>query len=118
MNNRKTYIILLGCIILCLQAAAQNVVRLNLGSTIRMANDSSLTAFRNRNMYLKGYWEHQTFKANRLPLLSLDLSPAQYYRYITSRYDSQEDMDVYREQQMFSAGGALKLQQNLDITGG
>ena len=27
-------------------------------------------------------------------------------------------MDVYREQQMFSAGGALKLQQNLDITGG
>lgn len=108
----------LGCILLCMQAAAQGVVRLNLGSTIRMANDSSLMAFRNRNMYLKGFWEYQTFKANRLPAVSLDLSPAQYNRYITSRYDSQEDMDVYREQQMFSAGGALKLQQNLDITGG
>lgn len=108
----------LGCILMCMQAAAQGVVRLNLGSTIRMANDSSLMAFRNRNMYLKGFWEYQTFKANRLPAVSLDLSPAQYNRYITSRYDSQEDMDVYREQQMFSAGGALKLQQNLDITGG
>ena len=118
MKNIKTCIILLGCILLGLQAAGQETVRLDLASTIRMANDSSLTAFRNRNMYLKGYWEHQTFKANRLPLLSLDLSPAQYYRYITPRYDSQEDMDVYREQQMFSAGGALKLQQNLDITGG
>ena len=118
MKNRKTYIILLGCILLYLQAAAQGTVRLDLGTAIRMANDSSLMAFRNRNMYLKGYWEHQTFKANRLPTLSMDLSPAQYNRYITSRYDSQKDMDVYREQQMFSAGGALKLKQNLDITGG
>lgn len=109
---------LLGCVLLCIQAVAQGTVRLDLGSAIRMANDSSLMAFRNRNMYLRGYWEHQTFKANRLPAVSLDLSPAQYNRYITSRYDSQEDMDVYREQQMFSAGGALQVRQNLDITGG
>lgn len=116
--NRKAYILVLGCILLCLQTVARDTVYLNLESTIRIANDSSLTAFRNRNMYLRGFWEHQTFRANRLPALSLDLSPAQYNRYITSRYDSQEDMDVYREQKMFSSGGILKLKQNLDITGG
>ena len=116
--NRKAYILVLGCILLCLQAVARDTVYLNLESTIRIANDSSLTAFRNRNMYLRGFWEHQTFRSNRLPALSLDLSPAQYNRYITSRYDSQEDMDVYREQKMFSSGGILKLKQNLDITGG
>ena len=97
---------------------AQPTIRLNLQRTIEMANDSSLTAFRNRNMYLSGYWEYRTYKANRLPSLTLNLTPAQYYRYITQRYDSNADMDVYREQQMFSAGGGLSIKQNLDWTGG
>lgn len=97
---------------------AQHTVRLDLKRTIRLANDSSLTAFRNRNMYLSGYWEYRTFKANRLPSLTLNLTPAQYYRYITQRYDSNNDMDVFREQQMFSASGGLSIMQNLDLTGG
>ena len=83
-----------------------------------MANDSSLSAFRYQNMYLSGYWEYRTYKANRLPSLTLNLMPAQYYRYITQRYDSNEDMDVYREQQMFSASGGLSLSQNFDWLGG
>ena len=69
-------------------------------------------------MYLSGYWEYRTYKANRLPSLTLNLMPAQYYRYITQRYDSNTDMDVYREQQMFSAGGGLSVRQNFDLTGG
>ena len=97
---------------------AQQTIRLDLKRTIRMANDSSLTAFRNRNMYLSGYWEYRTYKANRLPSLTLNLTPAQYYRYITQRYDSNTDADVYREQQMFSAGGGLSVKQNFDLTGG
>ena len=98
--------------------SAQHTVVLDLKRTIGLANDSSLTAFRNQNMYLSGYWEFRTYKANRLPSLSLNLTPAQYYRYITQRYDSNSDMDVYREQQMFSAGGGLTLQQNFDWIGG
>ena len=86
--------------------------------TIEIANDSSLSAFRYQNLYLSGYWEYRTYKANRLPSLTLDLTPAKYYRYITPRYDSNEDMDVYREQQMFSASGGLSIKQNLDWTGG
>ena len=111
-------LILYICMLLALPSFAQRTVHLNLERTIELANDSSLTAFRNRNMYLSGYWEYRSYKANRLPSLTLNLMPAQYYRYITQRYDSNKDMDVYREQQMFSAGGGLSIQQNLDLTGG
>ena len=106
---------------LCLLASvgkAQHTVRLSLKRTVELANDSSLSAFRNRNMYLSGYWQYRTYRANRLPSLTLDLMPAQYYRYITQRYDSNNDMDVYREQQMFSASSGLSIRQNFDLTGG
>lgn len=97
---------------------AQQVLRLDLKRTIALANDSSLSAFRYQNMYLSGYWEYRSYKAARLPSLSLNLTPAQYYRYITQRYDSQADVDVYREQQMFSATAGLSLVQNFDLLGG
>ena len=97
---------------------AQQSVKLDLQRTIELANDSSLSAFRYQNMYLSGYWQYRTYKANRLPSLTLNLMPAQYYRYITQRYDSNEDTDVYREQQMFSASGGLSIKQNFDLLGG
>lgn len=97
---------------------AQQVLRLDLKRTIALANDSSLSAFRYQNIYLSGYWEYRSYKAARLPSLSLNLTPAQYYRYITQRYDSQADVDVYREQQMFSATAGLSLVQNFDLLGG
>lgn len=117
---RMRRIEILVCLLLCLAAGthAQRTLRLTLGRTIEMANDSSLSAFRNQNMYLSGYWEYRTYKAERLPSLTMNLTPARYYRYITQRYDSEMDMDVYREQQMFSATGGLSLAQNFDWLGG
>lgn len=76
---------------------AQQVWKLDLKKTIALANDSSLSAFRYQNMYLSGYWEYRTYKAARLPSLTLNMTPAQYNRNITRRYDSQQDIDVYRE---------------------
>ena len=99
-------------------AVAQQCLTLDLAQTIRLANDSSLEAFRAQNMYLSGFWEYRTYRANRLPSLTLDLTPAQYYRDITRRYDSQEDIDVYRTQQSFYAYGNLSVNQNVDLTGG
>ena len=118
LYNLRYLVLCLLALGLAYTGSAQHTVVLDLKRTIGLANDSSLTAFRNQNMYLSGYWEFRTYKANRLPSLSLNLTPAQYYRYITQRYDSNSDMDVYREQQMFSAGGGLTLQQNFDWTGG
>lgn len=100
------------------EASGANQVKLSLQDAIRLANDSSLTAFRNRNLYASGYWEWRTFKANRLPSLALDVTPARYYRYITQRYDSQNDIDVYRSQQMYTASAGLSVTQNVDFLGG
>lgn len=99
-------------------APAQKLLKLNLEQAIDIANDSSLSAYRYRNQYLSGYWAYRTYKANRLPSLTLNLTPAKYYRYITQRYDSEANKDVYREQQMFNAYGQLAIRQNFDLTGG
>ena len=110
---------LVGCLCGCAMGiSAQNNIRLSLKRTIELANDSSLMAFRNQNMYLSGYWAFRTYQAERLPSLTMNLTPAQYYRYITERYDSNLDRDVFRQQQMFSASGGLSVQQNFDLTGG
>lgn len=113
----RVYILLVAC---CMFASlrAQESLTLTLDHTIKMAKDSSLEAFRSKNMYLAGYWGYRSFRANRLPSLSLNLMPAQYYRDITKRYNSDQNIDVFREQQSFSAGGALVVAQNLDVTGG
>ena len=93
-------------------------ITLTLDDAIALAADSSLTAFRYKNMYRSSYWAYRSYRANRLPSLTLDLIPAQYYRNMTQRYDSENDMDLFREQQMFSASGGLSLRQNVDFLGG
>ena len=111
-------ILILTLLLLPTVLHAQQKLTLDLQQTIRLANDSSLESFRAQNMYLSGYWEYRSYRANRLPSLTLDLTPAQYYRDITRRYDSEADIDVYRSQQSFYAYGSLSIQQNLDLTGG
>lgn len=102
---------------LCAPAAA-NAVTLTLDRTIELANDSSLMAFRYRNMYRASYWQYVSYRADRLPSLSLSLRPVSYNRYMTQRYDYDQNIDVFRQQQMYSASAGLSVQQNFDLLGG
>ncbi len=97
---------------------ASTPVKLDLKKTIEIASDSSLSAFRYRNLYQAGYWAFRSFRANRLPSLSLNLTPARYYRDITSRYDFENNIDVYRAQQSYYASAGLNITQNFDWLGG
>lgn len=97
---------------------AQQPLALSLERTIKLAADSSLEAFRTKNMYLAGYWQFRTYKAGRLPSLTLNLKPAQYNQDITRRYDSQLNKDVYKTQQSFYASGNVGIEQNFDLLGG
>ncbi len=115
--NRMRLIILILCVNTASVLYGQEVV-LTLDRAIAIAADSSLQAFRNESEYLSGYWEFRNFKAGRLPSLSLNLTPAQYYRDFTSRYDFENNVDVYRKQESFYAGGALQVNQNFDLLGG
>lgn len=98
--------------------AQETSIELDLLTTVQLANDSSLSAFRAKNSYMASYWEYRSFKANRLPSLSLYLTPVSYNRDYTRRYDSEQNIDIYRRQQSFYSFGNLAAQQNLDITGG
>jgi len=115
----KTRILMLMVLVLCgIEAIAQQSVALTLDRTIMMAADSSLEAFRSKNFYMARYWEYRTFKAGRLPSLTLNLTPGQYNRTFIKRYDSEADVDVYRQQQAYEAFGGLAVAQNFDLLGG
>ena len=108
---------MLAALLLPCTAGARGV-ELSLGDAIRLANDSSLTAFRYQNLYASGYWQWRTFRANRLPSLTMDITPAQYNRYITQRYNYEEDIDVFRSQKIYMASAGLTVTQNVDFLGG
>lgn len=97
---------------------AQDRIVLTLDKTITLASDSSLDAFRSKNLYLANYWQYRTYKANRLPSLTLYTNPIRYNRDIVQRYDSEQNIDVYREQQSIYSSASLGVRQNFDLTGG
>lgn len=108
---KRTFLVLYAfCSLLAEGVSAQSLV-LSLEKTISLAADSSLEAFRTKNLFLSGYWEFRNYKAERLPSLTLNITPAEYYRDITKRYDSEKDIDEYRKQQSFYAGGNLKIKR-------
>ena len=114
--KRLIIILLLGTATV-LTVPAQQVV-LNLEQTIEMAADSSLQAFIAQNLYQSSYWEYRSYKAARLPSLTLNTTPLQYQRRFESRYDFEQNIEVYRQQQSLYSYGGLSIRQNLDITGG
>ncbi|MDR2765723.1 MAG: TolC family protein [Tannerella sp.] len=83
-----------------------------------MATDSSLQAFKAQNLFLSAYWEFRTYKAGRLPSVSLNFTPLQYNSNFTKRYDYAENVEVYRLQQSVSSSGGLSVSQNFEPTGG
>lgn len=93
-------------------------IKLDLSRSIEIATDSSLQAFRAKNLYMANYWEYRSFKAGRLPSLSLRTTPIQYRHDFTQRYDPENNIDVYRQQQSLYTYGNLSISQNFDLTGG
>jgi len=116
---KKTAIILLTALAsMGYFTAKSQQITLTLPQAIEIAIDSSLQAFRAENQYMASYWAYRSFRAGRLPSLSLHASPLDYRRDFTRRYDPINDMDVFRRQQTLFSYGNLSLRQNLDLTGG
>ncbi|MDR0385677.1 MAG: TolC family protein [Prevotellaceae bacterium] len=105
-------------IFFCGGICAQPTKKFNLTESIEIAVDSSLQAFIAQNMYLSSYWSYRSFRAARLPSLNLGTTPIQYRRDFTRRYDSYQNIDVYRQQQSLYSAGNLAIRQNFDLTGG
>jgi outer membrane protein TolC len=100
------------------ESKSVKTLALNLEQCIKMATDSSLQAFRAQNVFLSAYWEFRTYKAGRLPSVSMNFTPIQYNSNFTKRYDYAENIEVFRLQQSVSSSGGLSVSQNFEPTGG
>lgn len=114
MNPVKCFVIAL--LLLSLRVSGQP--SLTLSGAIRIANDSSLTAFRYRNLYLASYWDYRSYLAQKKPSLTLNTTPLSYNRSFVQRYNSELDIDEYREQQNLYSYANASLSQNIPFTGG
>lgn len=114
---KRVHILSLFCLLFTFPLFPQ-AVRLDLPRSIAIASDSSLQAFRVKNLFRANYWEYRSYRAGRLPSLTLRTTPIQYLRDFTRRYDSENNIDVYRRQQSLYSYGNLSVSQNFDLTGG
>lgn len=107
------------CFLFCFftkELNGQNLITLQ--HTIDAATDSSVQMLNARSKHLQGEWEYHNFKVHHLPSLTLKTSPAAYNRVFVRRYDSESNIDIYREQQSLYSYGNLSIQQNFGLTGG
>lgn len=93
-------------------------ITLTLDDVIELAHQQSLYSFRSQNMYLARYWEFRSYKADRLPILSLDATPVNYDRSVVSRYDSEQNSEYYSQRSYFTSDASLSVRQNVPVTGG
>lgn len=112
--RRIVYLILL----ISATASAQQKVTLDLDRTVRLATDSSLSAQKYQSVYNASRFQYLSWQASRKPQISLKSTPVSYERYMTQRYLSDEDIDVYRQQRMFYSQAGINATQIMERWGG
>ena len=99
-------------------ASAQQKVTLDLDRTVRLATDSSLAAQKYQSTYNASRYQYLSWQATRKPQFSLNSTPVMYERYMTQRYLSMEDIDVYRQQRMLYSQAGISATQTMERWGG
>jgi outer membrane protein TolC len=97
---------------------AQRRVVLDLDRTISLSTDSSLSAQKYQSVYDVSRYEYLSWQASRKPQISLESTPVMYERYMTQRYVSTEDVDVYRQQRTFYSQAGISATQTMENWGG
>lgn len=110
-------ILILFSLILGNQVQAQQN-KMTLDQVLKRAQSNSLDAFLQKNMYQAKHWGYKAYLADRLPNLSLSMTPFDYNRSFISRYNSISNQDEFREQQSLYSYARMSLSQNLAFSGG
>lgn len=105
-------------LLVALTASAQRKVTLDLDRTVQVATDSSLAAQKYQSVYDASRFQYLSWQASRKPQFTLESTPVMYERYMTQRYLSYEDIDVYRQQRMFYSQAGITATQNVESWGG
>ena len=101
-----------------LSIAQPRTVVLDLDRTVRLATDSSLAAQKYQSVYDVSRYQYLSWQASRKPQFSMESIPVMYERYMTQRYLSTEDMDVYRQQRMLYSQAGITATQTMEPWGG
>lgn len=112
------YTLLVISFILAVSVKAQQKVVLDLDRTVLLATDSSLSAQKYQSVYNASRYQYQSWQSSRKPQFSLESTPVMYERYMTQRYLSSEDIDVYREQRMLYSQAGIIATQIMEPWGG
>ena len=112
------YKVLVVIIMVAASAVAQQRVVLDLDRTVRLATDSSLAAQKYQSVYDVSRYQYLSWQASRKPQFSLESTPVLYERYMTRRYLSMEDVDVYRQQRMLYSQAGITATQSMEPWGG
>lgn len=91
-------------------------LRLTLQETVRIAQQKSPEAIAARHAFRASYWNWRTFRANRLPSLTLTSDPMLNRSISSVTLPDGSDSFVHRNQLSLDAG--LTVNQNLPLTGG
>lgn len=116
--NKLKLLLTIFISVFILKANAQPSVSLSLDETVTLAAQSSLDAFRYKNMYLASYWQFRYFKADKLPSLSLNSTPLDYNHYRRREYNAQTNEDQYVLRDYLNSDVNLQLSKKIGLTGG
>lgn len=91
--------------------------KVTLDDIIAIASKKSLNTFKAKQQFGASYWQFRSFKAGVLPKINLELEPLTYNKSVVKRYDSENNIDVYRPQQTLNSYGNISINQNIQATG-
>ena len=93
-------------------------IKLSLNDVIRLATDSSLSAFIAENTYEARNLNYLNFTAQKRPFISLNAEPINFNRSVSQQYNFQDSSYYYVEQQTLSSSANLRINQTITKTGG
>ena len=114
---RRLLILGFAALLAAFPAAGQAVV-LDLDQTVSLATGASIPAQKYRSLYDASRFAFLSWEASRKPQFLLESTPVMYQRYMTQRYLSVEDVDVYRQQRFFFSQAGISATQIFEPLGG
>ena len=100
------------------QNSSENaLLTISLEEILTIARINSLDVFKAKRQYEVNHWSFRSYKSSILPKVDLKIEPLNYNRSIVERYDSEQNIDVFRQQQVLSSYAYLSLNQKIRATG-
>ncbi len=90
---------------------------ITLKEIIKVASKTSLEFYKAKSSYGVNYWKFQSFKSSLLPKINFETNPFTYNRALVERYDSEYNVDIFRQQQSINSFANISLTQRIAYTG-